>query len=251
MATLLLADILQALLVDAALNFSTQELNITMVRSKYSLQELRALLLRNQELPPDVLARDDALLLLLTILADAIYLQRSLSCWSTVPDSTNPFVPLSPYSERQRMHLAISTALTRLFTSLTAVDSDIRALYHYTELYLVFPAVTSLVTNVGYPNSAGLTRQNIKVPDRAGKFAWKILDTAAGVSSTTETRLRSPWLPIVVFHAALVIYTEIASSTTGNTPSKRILVPFILELKQMAWPCCTHMSVVLENLMMS
>ena len=243
-----LSDLLQAIHMDKPLNFSTQEINITMIHSPYDLQHLRAILLRGECLPPEVKGGEDALLLLLTLLTDAIYLQRSLSRWSGDPDPINPFVPLSPHTEHQRMLSILSIALDKWAQSFASINSDVMVLYHYCRLYLVLPEVTGLPGIVGYPETIKTTLPDVKIPETVTKCAWQILDTAAASSSQRATP--SPlWLPVVVFHAALVIWTDIANCTSVYTPSKRVLVPFILELQRMGWPCCAKMTSTLETLM--
>ena len=243
-----LSDLLQAIHMDKPLNFSTQEINIAMIQSPYNLQHLRAILLRGECLPPEVEGGEDELLLLLTLLTDAIYLQRSLSRWSSDPDPINPFVPLSPHTEHQRMLSVLSVALDKWVQSFASINSDVMVLYHYCRLYLVFPEVTGLSGIVGYPETIKTTRPDVKIPETVTKCAWQILDTAAASSSQRAT-LSPLWLPVVVFHAALVIWTDIANCTSVYAPSKRVLVPFIFELQRMGWPCCAKMTSTLETLM--
>lgn len=247
-ATLWLSDILQALHLDAPLNFSTQEIHMTMIQSDYAIQDIRAALLRGEQLPTDIRGRDDALLLLLALLADSIYLQRSLGRWSSPLDTINPFVPLSPYSEHQRMLATLDTALERWLHSFDSIGEDINVLYHYVRLYLTMPELTSIAPAVGYPDAVVAKRPETQVLDAAAKIAWQILDTTAQATSISSTTLHSPWLPVVVFHAALVIWTDIVTSKAHYAPSKRILVPFVLELRQMRWPCCERMAATLETL---
>ena len=220
-----------------------------MVQSQHNLQDMRAALLLGSILPIDVKHQDDALLLLLALLTDAIYLQRSLGRWSTNPDPINPFAPLSPYTEHQRMLSRLRTALKGWLQSFTSIHSDIKVLYHYIQLYLTFPEVTSLAAGLGYPDAVHATKVDSKVPETAAKFVWQILDDTAAASSTNGVRLPSPWLPVIVFHAGLVIWADISNCTSAYVPSKRIVVPFILELQQMSWPCCSSMATTLETLM--
>lgn len=189
------------------------------------------------------------MLILLALLTDAIYLKRSLARWSTQPDPVNPFVPLSPYTEHERMLASLRTALSGWQQSFHSVEPDVQLLHHYIQLYLVFSEVTTLAAGVGYPDTIIVDKPDITVPDTAAKFSWQILDAAAAVSSTKDSRLPSPWLPVVVFHAGLVIWADIAKCTATYVPSKRILVPFILELQQMPWPCASSMALTLEALM--
>jgi hypothetical protein len=220
-----------------------------MVESQHTLQDLRAALLLDSALPDDVQAGDDALLLLLVLITDAIYLQRSLGRWSTNPDPINPFAPLSPYTEHKRMLSTLNTALKRWFQSFSSIETDIKAFYYYVRLYLAFSEVTSLAARLGYPGAVHDDKSEAKVPDIAAKFAWQILDTAAVASSTNGVRLPYPWLPVIVFHAGLVISTDVSNCTSAYAPSKRIVVPFVLELQQMKWPCCSTMATALETLM--
>jgi hypothetical protein len=122
-------------------------------------------------------------------------------------------------------------------------------LYHYTRLYLTFPEIISVAASIGYPESIKTVKPATKVPTTAAKFAWRILDTAAAASSRQGPKLCSPWLPVTIFHAAVVIWADIATCASMDTPSKRILVPFILELQRMGWPCCINMVSTLETLM--
>ena len=234
--------------MDKPLNFSTQEINISMIKSPYKLQTLRTILLRGDTLPPEVQGREDALLLLLALFTDAMYLQRSLSRWSGNPDPINPFVPLSPHTEHQRMLSILSVASENWAQSFPLIGSDVMVLYRYCQLYLIFPEITGLPARIGYPETIKATRPDVQIPETVTKCAWQILDTAA--ASPSKRAMTSPlWLPVVVFHAALVIWADIANCTSVYAPSKRVLVPFILELQGMAWPCCGKMASTLETLM--
>jgi hypothetical protein len=213
------------------------------------MQDLRAALLRNERITGEVRSGDDALLLLVAILTDLIYLQRSLSRYADHPDPINPFVPLSPHTEQQRMLSTLSSALDRWSESFDSLNPDIMVLYHYSRLYLTYPGVTSVAASIGYTESIKIVKADIKVPNTTAKFAWRILDTAAASSSRQGPKLCSPWLPVTIFHAALVIWADIATSASMYAPSKRILVPFILELQRMGWPCCLKMVSTLETLM--
>ena len=220
-----------------------------MIQSSYNFQDIRCALLRNEKLPPDIQGREDALLLLMALLTDAIYFQRSLGRWSSLLDPINPYMPLSPHTEHKRMLSTLTTALDRWSESLPSVDPDLVVLHRYVGLYLAFPAVTGLAGSIGYPDTITTTKLDVKVPDMATKFAWQILDAAAAGSPNRASNLCSPWLPVVVFHGALLIWADVASSTSMYAPSKRILLPFILELQRMGWPCCAKLASTIERLM--
>ena len=234
--------------MDKPLNFSTQEINIDMIQTSHKLRDLRAALLRGECMPSDVRRREDALLLLLALLTDTIYLQRSLNRWSGDPDPINPFVPLSPYTEHQRMLSILAVAYDKWAQSFISVEPDVMVLYHYCRLYVVYPEVTGLAAGIGYPGPIRTKRPDVKIPETATKHAWQILDTAAA-NSSQRTTIAPLWSPVVVFHAALVIWADIASCTSVYAPSKRVLVPFILELQRMQWPCSAKMASTLETLM--
>lgn len=219
-----------------------------MIRSSHNMQDLRGALLRNERIPHEVQSDDDALLLLVAMLTDSIYLQRSLNRWSNLPDPINPFVPLAPHTELERMLSILLSALDRWSDSFASPSPDIMVLYHYCRLFLAFPKVTSLAASIGYPDTINSAKPKFEILGTAVQFAWRILDSAAAANSRQSPKFCSPWLPVAIFHAALVIWAGIATSPSMSAPSKRVLVPFILELQRMGWPCCAKMASTLETL---
>lgn len=269
-----LNDILYGLHFDLAVtSFSSRELWTKMPCSNYEFQEQYQNLFRDSHsrstLPSDMTACNDGFLLLMAILSDLLYLQRSLRPFASSSHDSPPagricsikhFVPLSPQSELRRMYDAISVALDQWVRHFQPhVSCDIMAFHFYCRLHLCCQRVLDLPRISGYRSSAGvtsITNLPFDVSDQAAGLAWLVLDSAVGRTTTTTTStsdvLCPIWLPIVIFHAGLVVWAHQRchdSQDGGNYRSRRVLTAFKVELETMPWPCCLAMATTLEHLM--
>ena len=212
-------------------------------------------------------SQEDAVLLLVALLSDSICLRRSLgrvvkmeTCRNMDIHKHNPFVPLSPHTELDRMQNLLSTGLDRWHTSFhTFVAPEILALYHYCRLYLscselaLLPRLAGYQTYASPPSHPSLPNptNDIRTSDQSMRQAWLVLDNAASRSRSSDG-LCPVWLPIVVFHGALVIWAGISLGTVGDSDkygSTRVLLAFKAELEGIAWPCCVEMVATLRRLM--
>lgn len=227
------------------MNLSTQEMAIRMPHSLHKLRHIYSLVLQNASLPTNMQHIEDSILLLVALLSDAIYLHRSLARLADRPKQGNPFVPLSPFSEHERMYDILSRAFNRWHTTFSAPQS-VMALYHYSRLYLSFPEVTTLAHHAGYP-SGRVSDLKTTVPEQTLKHAWAILDTAAA-SDNKGGKICPVWLPVTIFHAGLVVWAKLHSDEAYGSP--RIMLSFVVELQKMRWPCCSKMASTLQALML-
>lgn len=214
----------------------------------------------------DMTTQEDAVILLMAIISDAMYLRQALGRLVATKGgrpASNPFVPLTPNTELDRMQVLLSRGLDRWQMQFQGLmPADVMAFYHYCRLYISCPDLPSLSPLSGYNNpladrrswNKSKTGKNIKISDHSIQEAWQVLDHAALRSKSGE-QLCALWLPIVVFHASLVIWASISlvGSAGGRDKygSKRSLLAFKVELEGMPWPCCVGMAAILERLMLN
>lgn len=211
----------------------------------------------------EVTSDEDALLLLMAIVSDLIYLRTSLGQivhtdrW---PDQRarrgNPFAPLSSHTELERMENILSLALDRWYRQVhECVSAEIMAFYYYCRLYLTCPHVLNLPSLAGYPDARTppISSYAFSVSEEAVRLAWLVLDSAAMRSQLVSGGCLCPiWLPIVVFHAGLVLWAKHTfSSVQIGEPKgvRKMLLQFKQELDGMPWPCCEEMAKTIGLLM--
>ncbi|KAK5064916.1 hypothetical protein LTR84_000750 [Exophiala bonariae] len=268
-----LSDLIQSLHTGVAANFSSRELWTKMPSSTHDFHDIYERLVygaRDDELqsilPGGMTTPEDAVLLLMAIISDAIYLRQALGRLVLTKEGrsmSNPFVPLTPDTELERMQMQLSQGLDRWESQFQGVmAADVMAFYHYCRLYISCPDLPALPPLSGYNNPVADIRSRYQskagnvfnIADSSIQQAWQVLDYAALRSKTGE-KLCAIWLPIVVFHAGLVIWASISlvGGVEGRdkSGSKRSLLAFKVELEGMPWPCCAGMAAVLENLMLS
>ena len=261
-----LASILQALHCDVSFNsFSSKELWTRMPSSPYKFQDLYRTLSESDNdspLPPDLIYQDDAFVLLMAILSDSLCLHQSLGQIDAIANITvkqnmrNPFSPLSPHSELARMRNALSSTLDRWHSAFhTSISSDILALYHYCRMYLSCFQLLELPRIAGYKlvSSSCSAASGPSITSMSVSQAWLVLDNAAARRKALSSQTLCPaWLPIVVFHASLILWAK-QKYGSGNEDnaygSTKILLPFKIEIEQMTWPCCKEMAATLDRLM--
>lgn len=261
-----LASIIQALHCDVSFNsFSSRELWARMPASAYGFQDIyRTLLESNKDsaLPLDLVSPNDAFVLLLAILSDCLCLQQSLGQIAGIAHTAmkqnmrNPFTPLSGHAELARMRNALSSALDRWHALFgVAMAPEILALFHYCRLYLTCFQLLELPRLAGYKlvSPSRSAAHGPSITSESVSQAWMVLDNAAARHEASSSQSLCPaWLPIIVFHAGLVLW---ARQKYGNDDenhaygSTKILLPFRMELEQMTWPCCKGMAATLDRLM--
>lgn len=262
-----LLDIVQALHFDLTVNvFTSRELWTTMPSSSLAFQDVYRALLDDKtpqnNLSGEVTSHEDALLLLMALLSDLLYLRQSLgqvvrlaASTHTEPPGYNPFTPFTPRNELDHIETLLSLALDNWHARFhVSVTPELMAFYHYTRMYLSFDQLLSLPHIVGYRGlrSGSLSSNELSISDKTVREAWLVLDhVAARAQSPLEGSLCPVWLPVVVFHAGLVVW---AKHNLGRVQggeeygSARILLVFKMELAAMPWPCCEEMAATLQRL---
>lgn len=265
-----LNDVLNALCFDSAVHsFSSRELWTTMPSGNYDFQDIYRICVNhhevNQPLPSDMTSPDDALLLVIAFLSDLLYFRRSFamlfqtSAKQHLQQSCpgNPFVPLTPRTELNRLHDTLTSALdtwAQRFQSF--MTPEVMSFYYYCRLQLACPELLNLPRLAGhslFSRTATDDYHGDPISDMAVSIAWSVLDVASRRSKDSRAQYLCPvWLPVCVFHAALVVW---AQQTVAQTQGRRkhgsriMLLAFKLELAEMPWPCCADMTSTLERLM--
>ena len=232
-----------------------------MLDSKQSFRVVYNSLVHGFSLQDQISTSEDALLLLIALLNDLIYAQRSnrmlANDWHCSPelvdnhgpDLRNPYLPLSVTGEHSRLLEAYDAALTRWCTQFgNLVEPSITVLYHFARLALGCPELCSLSRLAGYRTVpiSNDTQRAITITDMAVDAAWQILDQGDTCIRSTKDRL-AIWLPLSLFMSALVVWKQICSSGSRGG-SLKILEPFRTRLASLPWPCCTEMVCTLDRL---
>ncbi|KAJ9641257.1 hypothetical protein H2204_002935 [Knufia peltigerae] len=226
---MLLADVMQAVHLDLAPNYTSSELLIRMPLSNHQFRTIYNSLTHGYDVPQDVKSREDALLLLTALLGDIIYTQRSRppdmsrigpSASHTPPMLRNPYAPMSSMSQYSRLSSHLANALARWEQHFQQqVGSDIRALYYFTKVYLMCPNLWELPQLAGYgaDNVPSLPQSNTKfdIPDKAIDLAWLVLDNCDKASKSPEHKM-SIWLPIILFMSSLVVWKKLHSQPSTD-----------------------------------
>ena len=271
MSFLLLADLIRSLHCDAVPLFSSVELTIDMPSASVRFDEAYAKLLQAiPPTPPVPREPEDALLLLLAILSDLVSMQNSFSSLTTISNRAlspsmseresangiNPFIPLSPAVEFSRLQQRLCTALQRWHAQYQdQVSGDILALYYYCRMTLACPGLRKLPRVAGYQplttDGSRLTEvssADASVSDDALSLAWLVVEHVNVQESPLIPRI-SIWLPIILFHAALVVWWKLRSSQLHAYGSFKVLTVFTRELAELPWPCCIEMNRTITRLM--
>lgn len=217
----------------------------------------------------NVSSRDQAALLLFAILSDSITMRRSLGSSTDVINTAqwvaykhNPFTPGFAHSELERIQCQLSLALDRWYNFFaSSMSPDVLALYQYCRLYLSHPGISRLhqaVNSLASPSQLSdgdLSNKGDMLggSDQSVNHAWTLLDAAATLPKSQES-LSPAWMPIVIFHAALVVWGKITFDNKSGRGSRsygsvRTLLAFRMELETMHWPCCARMVATLDMLM--
>lgn len=267
-----LTDVISAITCDTTPNFSTTELNIKMPSSNYQFSAIYALIHSHDPLPEASRSREDGLLLLIALLNDTIYMQRCYPVNSLVSPSyvgsrpksdkslRNPYAPLSSVSERSRLNTELNNALDKWKEHFQqTVGKDILTLYYFCKLQLTCTNIWELPNLAGYMTSCGSSTQaatskrdgrRFEIPDEAMDLAWLVLDNCSIQTETFGHKL-SIWLPVVLFHSALVIWQRLRfrAPTDMKYGTLKILSMFKNEIVQLPWACCLEMGITLNRLM--
>lgn len=269
MSHLFLMETLRAVHFGRAPSYSTTELQILLPSGNARFQDVY-ISLRQNKLNRPGLGDEDALLLLCAILSDSLVLLRAFEETTDtqqpfsfgLPHSLPPenFMPFSPTRETRRMNKDLLRALDTWYERFGAiVPRELVSLYFFCRLLLSYPDVLELPCRVGYkPTVAEVDMttdgprfpelQGFRISEDALKYSWLILEHV----DSEKTTAHSPWLPIVLFYASLVVGLTLKSvppEAAGQYGSLRSLSLFKNELQSMIWPCCADMIVAIQGIM--
>ncbi len=200
-------------------------------------------------LPRDITSCDNAFLLLMAILSDLLCMRQSLGRIISLAESTNkpthrhnPFVPLSPHTELDRIQNLLSSALDRWYNTFhTSTSLEVMAFYHYCKLCLDCDHLLELPHMVAYkPLSPASSSENgMIISAKSMRHAWLVPDNAAARSKVSSLDSLSPvWLPIIVFHASLVVWATHSLSNLHESDgysNAKVLLAFKIELNTIPW----------------
>jgi hypothetical protein len=269
-----LIDVVRAVHYNTSTQYSSSELFITMPASNHNFHGVYTkLVVEEHPLPPDMTEHEDAVLILSALLSDIIAIHKVFSGFDvelseilfsqsamsgTTLQILGPFVPLSPFSENQRMLSQISKSLDLWGERFKPIVSeDILSLFYFCNMFLSFPQVLLLSRLSGYKpavaNSSGscseLDLGGVVIPEAAVRCAWLILDHV-NVERLPDRAACPVWLPVVTYITALVVWANLKSSVSRSSyGTLKALGMFKAELQQMPWPCCTEMVKNLDELM--
>lgn len=264
---------MQAVHFNRAPNYSMSELFIKMPSSDHPFRMVYNSLIHGYILPSDIKSNEDALILLIAMLNDIVYMQQ---CHLSMPHPPsykeggangfaadyfrplrNPWSPLSLQSEFCRLGADFLAALSRWHAHFEdQVRTDILALYHFSELQLLCPDLGRLYDLVGYPREPDLVNpgvninKNLDISDKALDLAWLVLEYSDTTSAPIQQRV-SVWLPVIVFASALVVWYKLQclAGDSRRYGSLSILITFRNQLTKLSWPCCRAMTRTLDRLM--
>ncbi|KAK5753468.1 hypothetical protein LTS12_016420 [Elasticomyces elasticus] len=250
---MLLIDVVQAIHFDSIPNYSTNELFIDMPASQYPFRKIYGSLIGGHPLPLDVNAHEDAILLVIALLADIVRAQKNgfprVSMQSTAA-GRRPLPPLTLAHEVARTEAALAAALARWKKHFVHAPADVLGLCHIAELRVLCPSMNNLPRLAGYPDTGTPSKvlAGWYISDQAVDVAWQVLGDSESCSAGSAS-YESVWLPIAVFLAALVVWKHLdKKSLKQGLSSARALTMFINELERLRWPCCTAMIATLKSL---
>jgi hypothetical protein len=135
---------------------------------------------------------------------------------------------------------------------------ELKAFYHFCQMYLLFKNLESLPDVAGYrrkqkknpktlqglTHTTATTSDDENDPTRASHHAWLLLEHASARSTPAAV-----WLPVILYMASLVVWYDICSRQGSRSHgSMMVLHLFVKELRGMHWPCCLDMAANLEQL---
>lgn len=138
------------------------------------------------------------------------------------------------------------------------VTPELKAFYHFCEMYLLFKDLESLPDVAGYrikekkkpdfrsalTHTTATTLDDDKDRNQASHHAWLLLEHVS--ASSTPAAI---WLPVILYMAGLVVWYDICSRQGSRSHgSMMVLNLFVKELRRMHWPCCLEMVKNLEQL---
>lgn len=269
-----LIDVVRAMHHNTSTQYSSSELFITMPASNHNFHNIYTkLILEENPLPLDMTEQEDAVLILSALLSDIIAIHQVFSGFDLQPAEVlssqtsmssnslqvlSPFVPLSPFTENQRMLSQISKGLDLWGERFKPIVSeDVLSLFYFCKMCLSFPQVLLLSQLSGYepavdsssgsPSKLGLA--DIVISEAAMRCAWLVVDHV-NVERLPRRAACPVWLPVVTYITALVVWANLKSSMSRSTcGTLKVLGMFKAELQQMPWSCCTEMAKNLDELM--
>ncbi|KAK0301498.1 hypothetical protein LTR82_018295 [Friedmanniomyces endolithicus] len=244
---------------------SSEELDIDMPSAPCDFRTAYAALFStNGSTPAGLSANADAIILMLALLSELLFLQHSYRTASftlasaglneiqinhSYPIVLTPASASREYSDHEHRILRALRRWRSFFA--TTVSNEIMALSTYLELRLSYPHVDELphVCGYGQPSRTIFSEGTLaaKVAERSVRLAWLTLDYV-DVQKRERQCIEAVWLPSVLFHSALVLWKSQIDSECGATGSLKALELFARELDALPWPCCSTMAGCLRNL---
>ena len=266
MWSLWLLDILHSLhFNETVITFTSRELETVFTTSELMFQSAYRALMNGETVQQregsSGSGTEGALLLLIAILSDLIYLRGSLEGAMPVDrtirhadSQTNPFISFSATSEANRMEqklvLALSTWRSQYYEHMPPAT---RAFYHYCSVYRSCRRLSRLTTIAEAITEEQQVDHAERVAQEAVHAAWSVLDNVSKWSQERPLESVCPvWFPITLYHAAVVVWAQhrFTSKEQGERvhSSARMLIPFKIELGLMHWPGCKQMVNTLDRL---
>ncbi len=270
-----LIDVVHAVHYNTSTQYNSSELFITMPASNHNFHDIYTkLVLEEHPLPLDMTEEEDAVLILSALLSDIITIHKVFSGFdlqsaellSSQPSTSsntlsvlNPFVPLSPYAENQRMLSQILKSLDLWGKRFRPIMSeDVLSLFYFCDMCLSFPQALLLPQLAEYEpaviSSSGSRSEvdlaSMVISEATMRSAWLVVDHV-NVRRLPDRAACPVWLPVVTYITALVVWANLKSSSMSRSTygTLKVLGMFKVELQQMPWPCCTVMVKNLDELM--
>nr|OQO24355.1 hypothetical protein B0A51_06639 [Rachicladosporium sp. CCFEE 5018] len=205
---MLLVDTMHALQTNDIPKYSVDELAFTMPQSGHSFRTTYIGILHGCDLPDDLSATEDALLLLTALLAHSLYLQKSFEAPFAVqtPPHCSPYRPLCLETEFTNRQATINAALNVWEARFgNTMSQDVLALFHFTRLQLLVPQISDLSLFAEQQLVGGIAPTFHDIPPEAVKLAWSVLANVED-SPTIQGKKLATWLPVVLYLAALVVW---------------------------------------------
>nr|OQO31130.1 hypothetical protein B0A51_02501 [Rachicladosporium sp. CCFEE 5018] len=217
---MLLVDTMHALQTNDIPKYSVDELAFTMPQSGHSFRTTYISILHGCDLPDDLSATEDALLLLTALLAHSLYLQKSFEAPFAVqtPRHCSPYRPLCLETEFTDRQATINAALNVWEARfIKTMSQDVLALYHFTRLQLLVPQISDLSSFAEQQLAGEIAPTFHDIPPEAVKLAWSVLANVED-SPTIHGKKLAIWLPVVLYLSALVVWRADSGDGKNEAP---------------------------------
>ncbi|OQO10662.1 hypothetical protein B0A48_03960 [Cryoendolithus antarcticus] len=200
--------------------YSVDELAFTMPQSGHSFRMTYIGMLHGCDLPDDLSATEDALLLLTALLAHSLYLQKSFEAPFAIqtPPHCSPYRPLCLETEYSYRQATINAALNIWEARFgNSMSQDVLALFHFTRLQLLVPQISDLSSFAEQQLDRHVAPTIHDVPPEAVKLAWSVLADVEDCPTIHGKKL-AVWLPVVLYFSALVVWRADSGEGKSDGP---------------------------------